>query len=246
MGEYWVQPEVLRDAERAANDELAIVHMPTTISGRSYQAVRFEYRPPGATYVWMYDAASGVLLFYRHTIGPEEDPQQSAQMILLGRRALNVPWRARSAPAWVAGSALGYAGEIAVLTLGSPTATFPYAILAEPQGQAGRYVEYRVTQYTAGRLSGYTERVTGLAQLFDALWLPAEALGRRGLLDSDPLTGAQVTIAPGVGGSTVLTESAPVYRTILTYDGRSGQLLSLEEEKNTGLITTRITLRLAD
>ena len=246
VGEYWVQPDVLRDAERAANDELAIVHMPTTISGQSYQAVRFEYRPPNATFVWMYDAASGVLLFYRHAIGPEEDPKQSAQMIFLGRRGLSVPWRAGSMPAWAEGNTLRYEGEIEVLTLGSPTATFPYAILAEPQGRAGRYVDYQVTEYTAGQISGRAERVTGLAQLFDALWLPPEALGRRALLDSDPLTGAQVAIAPGDGGTTVLTESAPAYRTVLTYDGRTGQLLSLEEEKNAGLITTRVTLRLAN
>ena len=248
-GEYWVQPAVLRDAERVANDELAVVHMPATISGRDYQAVRFEYRPAGATYVWMFDAASGVLLFYRHTIGPEDDPRQTAQMVFQARRALNVPWRAGSAPAWALGSALRYEGEVGVFTFGSPTATFPLAVAAEPQGGTSRYVEYRVSESTSGRLSNRAERVTGAAQLFDGFWLPPEALGtatRRAVLDSDPVTGARVTAAAGTGGSVVLTESAQAYSTVLTYDGRSGALLSLEQETNAGAVTTRISLRLTD
>ena len=126
-GEFWVQPAALRNAERVATGEPAVLHMPTTISGQDYQAVRFEYRPAGATYVWVFDAASGVLLFYRHTIGPEDNPRQTAQMIFQARRALNVPWRAGLAPAWSMGSTLRYVGNVTVLTFGSPTATFPLA-----------------------------------------------------------------------------------------------------------------------
>jgi hypothetical protein len=247
-GEYWVQPAVLQDAERVANDELAVVHMPTTISGRDYQAVRFDYRPAGATFVWVFDAASGILLFYRHTIGPEDNPGQTAQMILQARRKLNVPWRGGSAPAWAKGSTLEFEGEVRVLTFGSPTATFPLSVEAEPQGGTTRYVEYGVSQYTSGQLSNRTDRITGAGQLFDGFWLPPETLRtamRRAVLDTDPVTGSRVTAA-GAGGSVVLTESGPAYSTVLTYDSRTGALVSLEQETNAGAITTHTSLRLTD
>lgn len=248
-GEYWVQPAVLENAERVANNELVVIHMPTTISGRTYQAVRFEYRPAGATYVWVYDATSGVLLFYRHTLGPEDNPRQSAQMIFQARRTLNVPWRRGSAPAWARRSTLQFEGAIDMFTFGSPTARLPVSITARPQGGTSRYVEYSLTQYTSGQLGDPAERVTGAGQLFDGLWLPPEALGtvtRQIVLDVDPVTRSQVTAAADADGSVVLTEAGPAYSTVLTYDGETGVLLSMEQETNVGTMTTRTSLRLSD
>ena len=43
VSDNWLNPTVLADAERVANEDLAVVHMPTTVAGVDYQAVRFEY-----------------------------------------------------------------------------------------------------------------------------------------------------------------------------------------------------------
>ncbi len=34
VGDWWLNPAVLVDAEKVANDELAVVHMPDTVAGQ--------------------------------------------------------------------------------------------------------------------------------------------------------------------------------------------------------------------
>jgi hypothetical protein len=92
VGDYWLSPGVLLDAEDVANGELIVLHMPTEVAGQTHNAVRFEYRPAGAVYVWMFDADSGVLLFYRHAIGEEGAAQmQVADLTLVARRRCRSP-----------------------------------------------------------------------------------------------------------------------------------------------------------
>jgi hypothetical protein len=251
-GDYWLAPEVLADAERVANDELTVVpDMPAQAMGRTTRAVRFEYRPPGAVYVWMFEAESGVLLFYRHAIGEEGAAQrQVADLTLVAQRQVALPWRGQSAPAWVVtGSALRYDGTYSALAMGAPAGSFPYTVLAEAQRRGARWTEHRLSAFLAGAPSGAMSRVTGVAQLTDALWLPPEALGalRDGqVLDRDPMTGAQVEVSRPGDGTLVLTEWGAAYYTALGYDEGTGVLVSTEQEVRSGAATTRISLRLTE
>jgi len=239
VGDYWVDPKVLQTAERVTSAELAIVHMPTTISGKNYRAVRFQYNPAGAEYVWMYEEGSGILLFYRHAIGRDTDARKLlADITLINQRQLSLPWQAASVPAWVAaGARLRYEGSYTPLVMGSPATSFSYAASVEIVRSYPRWCEYVVTDYLAGRMNTTAKRISGVAQFSDALWLPREALQalREGqVLDRDPVTGAEITVSRSVQGALLLTESGSAYRVALTY-GSDGALLSLEQEINTGI-----------
>ena len=54
-GDFWLNPAVLENAETVANDELAVVRMPTTIADQDYDAVRFEYHTDEAVTISMFD-----------------------------------------------------------------------------------------------------------------------------------------------------------------------------------------------
>jgi hypothetical protein len=234
-----------------ANEELAVVRMPTTVSGKTYQAVRFQYNTQGAEYVWMFDEASGLLLFYRHAIGTEDAThRQLTDATLVGQRQVRLPWRMGSVPDWVAaGGYLQYDGAYSVFTMGSPAASLPYAVSVEIKHVGAGWSEYEVSDYLYGRVNSTARRVTGVAQIFDALWLPPEAVGtlRDGqVLDRDPVTGAEVTVSRGGDGSITLTESGQAYRSALTYDERDGALVAIEQETTTGVATIVIELQLAE
>jgi hypothetical protein len=250
-GDYWLDPAVLKKAEGAARDQLVIKRMTTTIAGKSYQAVRFEYRPQGAEYVWMFDEVTGILLFYRHAIGAEGAARrQLADVTFVRQRQLRLPWQAGAAPDWVgAGGSLRYEGSYDVATMGSPAGSLPYAVQVKMERGRGKWSRYKVTDYIAGKTNATAERISGVAQLFDALWLPSEALAAlrtARTLDRDPVTGAQVAVARGPSGTIVLTETGEAYYTKLTYDGQDGILLALEQETRSGVATIHIALELVE
>ena len=101
-----------------------------------------------------------------------------------------------------------------------------------------RWSACRVRSSTAGMANGAVDRVTGVAQLSGALWLPAEALRavvRRPQLDRDPITGVVTTYARNADRSITLTERGELFRIDNTYDGRSGALVATRIEVQTGL-----------
>lgn len=251
VGDYWVHPGVLRNAERVANDDLAVLHMPTTIAGRAYQGVRFEHHRQDAVTVWMFDEATGLLLYYRHNVGGELDRHhQVTIMELLGWRQKTIPWQADVAPAWVArGGVLRYTGATTVWISGQPSSPLPYATTVQMGRSYNRWSEYQVSDSTT--VGPPVSRVTGVAQLFDNLWLPTAAMtalrsGRARVLDADPLTGAQITAERSADGAIVLTEAGAAYRVVTTYDGRTGMLLGVHRETPAGVGTIVVDVRLAE
>lgn len=248
-GDYWLHASALENAEDVANDELTVVHMPTTIAGEEYQAVRFQYETGGATYVWVFDAESGLLLFYRHEIGGEGAAhKQLADMTLVGARQLKLPWKGRSIPDWAErGLTTRYDGVSTVVIPGTDDVQFATSVETEIARAQPRWTSYKAAAYTAGQFTGVSERVTGVAQLFDAFWLPATALSarvRRPLLDRDPITGAEVTYAR-TADVIALTETGDAYYTILHYDARTGQLIAMRQESQNGFVTNVVELELA-
>jgi len=247
-GDYWLDPKALENAEDAANSEVTVTRLPTTIGGEQYQAVRFEYKADEAEFVWVYDEVSGILLFYRHAIG--DGDKQLADSTLMGRRQVKLPWRGGSLPDWVReGSSLRYEGTYSVGVAGSPAVSFPYSVEATVKRTGQGWSEFEVSDYVSGRLNGSSSRVSGVAQTGDAFWLPEEALralrdGQR--LDRDPVTGAEVTVSRGESGTITLTETGATYTIALTYDESDGALLAMEQQVSSGFATTAIQLQLVE
>jgi hypothetical protein len=250
VGEYWVSPLELANAERAANNELIVARMPTTIGNQTFNAVRFEYHPlgGGAEYVWMFDEVSGIMLFYRHAIGAEGAfNRQLSNLTLVSQRQLNLPWYGGSTPNWLyEGGSLKYEGTYGVNVMGSPSGSMPYGAIVNVKRVYDSWNEYGISDYLYGRLNTSGIRASGASQILDPLWLPPEALdvledGQ--VLDSDPVIGSQLSVSRR-GGLVILTESNRAYRASLGYAEGDGVLQTLESEVNTGVATITINLNL--
>jgi hypothetical protein len=245
-GEYWVNPALLKNIERVANDELKVMRMPTKIGERTYNAVRFEYTQGLAKYVWMLDEASGVILFHSSLQGTDETARKNSSILTLAAvRQINLPWSTASTPGWVtAGGITQYNGTLAVAPFGTSPQRFPISLQAEVKSVNKRWSQYQFRDL--GPVASLpSNRVTGVGQIFDAMWLPAEALqnirdGQQ--LDRDPVTGSTITVSRRAGIIAV-TESGRAYRTELGYDERSGAQTTVQQEKNSGVVVTTIQLQ---
>ncbi len=244
-GDYWISPTALVNAERVAQEQLQVVRMPTTLNSKQYQVVRFQYEPEGARYVWMYEEASGLLLYYSQDIGSEGAAKRNlAQQSIANVRHLTLPWQTSTAPAWVQpGAKLLLRGSYKVENLGGilPMAVEMRFIEAHPTWSV-----YEMTTQSSG-LPGLPEkRVSGVYHLFGGAWLPAEAFGALHdgqKLDYDPVTGATVTASFDSQGFLTLTESGALFQSSLIYDPTDGALTGLYQRVVNGLVTTLIELQ---
>jgi hypothetical protein len=248
-GDWWLNPAVLEEAEEVANDDLAVVRMPATIAGEEYQAVRFEYRSGDSVSVWMFEEKSGLLLYNRLTVGTVDDEQHSsAETYLVDMRALKLPWQAKRAPGWVKrGGELEYDGVRSLTIAGAPSGQFPEVVSVAIETARPRWSRYALASYLNGQPQGRSTRVCGIAQLSNALWLPAEALKanvRRPLIDRDPVTGIETYYTRG-NGAVLVEERGPLHYFASTFDGRTGRLLRshLETQIGVGTNVTDITLQ---
>lgn len=242
-GDFWLHPDLLADAERVANPNLAVVHMPYEFDGQDVPAVRFQSEVNGLTSVWVFEEASGLLLYASYATGEEgELGRNLGQMTLLGTRRLPIPWAGKAAPRWVgAGDTLHYEGHYAADVGGGG---IPIAISLEAEFARAQPTWTTITvQDSFSALP--TTQATGVAQLFGGWWLPAEAVGarvRRPLLDWDPFTNVE-TRYEKQGGGVLLTEGNEAYTASLLYD-RSGRLVAYHQEMSVGvaLVTTDLAL----
>ena len=90
----------------------SVVRMPYTVAETEYDAVRFEYHGDGAVSISMFDTATGLLIYYRHTIGTDPTDTQFVGDVPWSRRQLRLPWRGTKAPVWsvAEGDTLDFAG----------------------------------------------------------------------------------------------------------------------------------------
>ena len=251
VGDFWLNPAVLENAEDVANDELTVLHMPTTIADQEYDAVRFEYHTEDAVTISMFDTATGLLVYYRHTVGADAaSVEQSSEIYLLGRRQLRLPWHGTKAPTWVKqGAELAYEGARSIFVAGSPSGQFAESARGAIELAQGRWSAVQVTNYLGGAISGASDRVTGVNQLSGALWLPAEALKstvRAGVLDRDGVTGVTVSYVRNPDRSITIREEGALFRIDNTYDRRTGKLVATRIETQTGLAVQVTELYLVD
>lgn len=244
VGPFWINPSVLVDAERVANEDLAVNHTTSLLGERTYNVVRFDYASQGATYAWVFEETTGLLLFHRYDMG--EDGSKGFQQFVSMRR-LALPWRATAAPDWVVqGLEARYEGTYTAIVAGGDPIPLPYAVLLEVKQAQGRWTLLSIADATSGQPGLPVDRVTGVTQLYEGFWLPAQALAaspRRSVIDRDPASGAQVSYTRS-GGMVLLSEEGASWRSQLGYDAESGALLTMYVEKQSGIATIIVDLQL--
>lgn len=252
--DYWLSPAVLAKVRPVPVGETRIVPMPYAVDGKTYQAIRFQVERPDAQQVWVFDLASGVLLYGgTATTGvvsagrvTEQGGPGTSKMLTItvfkGFRALDLPWLGGApAEALTTLQRLRYRGSHAVVIPGSPV--LPLAAQTDVQVLDKGPAWVRFSQRDAvgvGNSAGVpptvTEsvRVAGPGQI-GGIWLPAAALpGLRAgqTIDTDPLTGITTTVVqngqgPNGRALVVLREAAPAFQIDYYYDVESGLMFAL-------------------
>ncbi len=253
VGEYWINPAVLEDAQRVANDDLAVYHMPYELGNKTYDATRFEYKQDDAEYVWVFDNESGLMLFYRHNLGTDaSDYRQMASATLVQQRQLKLPWRPgakATIPAWAKkGTQLNYDGTYSLLMSDGPTTPLALNVVAKIVERNKRWLDWQLKSTIQYQTPNTAVRAAGMVQPFDAYWLPAEAiksLKNGQVIDRDPVTGAKITASRGQGVVS-LTESNSSFTSVITYDAQTGMLVSAQQDSSAGVGTIRIQLQLTN
>ena len=252
VGDFWVSPEALERAEEITKgkDNVKITRGPLKIGDKTYQAVRVETKTDDGLGVYTFDTASGLLLFHRSDV-KASGHQTLVSMTLADARQIAVPWQAKGAPSWVKeGVSLAYEGtQTFWLPDGSAAGTLALTISAVIRDSGERWSEQEVTYRVPGQVPSTVRQASGVAQIFNGYWLPAEALKalRNGqVLDQDGVTGTKLTVRHSRDGTVTLTETGPAYQTAFSYAPLTGVLVAVEQEVRNGNLRTTATIRLTE
>lgn len=211
-GDFWLPPAFLASLKEGLYGDLRIIHLPYTLGGHTYQAIRFHH--DNGRIVFVYDLDSGLLLYYgaagwsplQETVTRELEQATSTYLShveLIHRRKIQWPWDNHSPPEWLESiNRLQYTGTVTVVVPGSPL--FPFGLEVEIQvTDRGNHWIQQHSLATMGAPAGIppsvmeSSRVSGISQI-GGLWLPKETadilqMGQH--LDTDPITGVVTTVS---------------------------------------------------
>lgn len=261
----WANPAYLATLQTGDVGGLLVLQGPYELNGTTYDTVSIVNPTPGAYASYTYDRASGVLVASTtRTAGqaspvrlPGQDPPTAADALGINRfvstRQLEVPGIGTPAPGWVASTpGLGYSGTT---TITNPFDTslvsrWPTeATVTFPQVGAtwATYALRTVTDAGGTRIDGGRDGVSSGTGLF--WWAPdaLAAMTQGQVLDSDPVTGLQLTVAAvgdGPAGPTVDIETRmPGTAGRVTYDVGTGVLLRYQVQTQSNGTTIDLSLR---
>lgn len=251
VGEIWFSPQVLERAESAASEVFRVARLPLVVEGVTYDVVRIQTNTVTdmgrGEEVWAFDAATGILVFYRQALYRNDGSQRSGMtMSLLAQRQIRLPWRNGTLPNWVEPRVEFYLTGSHILDIGiPPVVPLPMAITTRITRVGALWSEHTQSVTLYGQDAGSSVGATGVTQIFGGFWLPPEALdvleaGR--VLDQDPLTGIQTWVVQANRQQIVLAAAGPGYSSQLTYNARDGRLtgIYLEQHTATGTLYTNL------
>jgi hypothetical protein len=254
-GDVWLHPSVLPTAERQANANLAITHMPSSMAGKPITAVRFEAADDVSRRVSVFDESTGILVYRIQTLGSLDTARQNSMVMeFISVRQTEPAWAGGSVPAWAqVGTQLVYEGSTMVnVGYGSSVIPMPTTMLARIVHVESTLAVVQVEQYLSGMKSGEMHSVTSTVVPLGGIFLPPEALAvlKPGqVLDRDAITGVTVSVPENpvhIDGQPLLAllfEGASFQR-LFAYDRQSGTLVYLMELAREGIATTRREFKL--
>lgn len=243
IGEFWINPVVLVNAQRVANQNLAVVRKTTTVNGQTFNVVRFQSNLNGAEAVWEFDTQSGGLVFYR-TSTPGSGGALLTQLEFLNYRVLNLPFAAAAAPAEDAGAqaatgtapnwarpnvAMNYSGAQITTVTGSPPVSVPFALNVTLSRAANTWSIVNGRAFVGGFDNGTLSWASGIGLLHGSSWLPRAALQAQipttpTVIDNDPVTGAQTTLFRANNGNIIIRQAATAFENVYAYGPQLGAL----------------------
>jgi hypothetical protein len=248
VSEVWINPAVLATAEISGYGRVQTARgVRQDGMGRNRRVVILRSANIMTDAVWEFEEETGLLVFASQRVDDELGHLKMTRSLLVEARPIKLPWQGRRAPNWVKANTVSrFAGVYATILADGAQGEMPYALHATITQKSDRWSLAELTFDSNGLPVGAQLTVSGVGQPFGALWLPAEALKARParpLLDRDPVTGAELFWQRGAGRTIVLTERGATYETVLTYDGATGALLSIQQFQQGLTGATRIWLQ---
>nr|WP_321468048.1 hypothetical protein [uncultured Desulfobulbus sp.] len=261
-GDLWMHPEALTILVRKYGGQPALsTEQPgmwaskvrKTIDQATYDAVLLVLVTQSSRKLWMYDSASGVLLYSSEISKTSAVNTQNDRLspggstvrftTFKGSRTLQLPWAGQPAPNWLASAnTFEYSGTFQVTLPGSPATPLPFNLGISVQERGRDWLQYRVNSTSQALESGaeLTARVGGNTMLCGS-WIPPAALGmlQTGqVVDTDGFT--HVTTRVGYTDSQGVTLVADSQRQQIHYtyrrnDGLLVRLLFIDRLNQLGM-----------
>ena len=267
LGVYWIPPARLAAMQSTEDGTTTVSRGPRQHGGQQFETVGIRTVIAGHYETFVYDAATGLLLFSGSMTAASggvtlldqngelleqgRGPVTYTHKLFLGVRRLDIPWSSSPLPDWAtAGQTLAYHGQIrneptpsAGLTPPPVPVTISH-VFDQRLGDVvlGRQVtHWPLLQSTAG--DSQTARVYATST-FDSIWIAPAVLGQLQagtVLDSDPLRGQTVTFGGVDSDVAVIVRAGTTDRLEQYYDMTSGILVSSRYSQAINNLGTQIT-----
>lgn len=230
VGQFWINPAVLVNAESVANNNLTVTRTTRNINGTLVNVVRFQTDLNGARHVYEFSPTSGILVFSSISVpNPNTGTSQESQLILLNLRQLTLPWTGTRAPNWVRpGVFMQYTGQRATTIPGAGSIPSPYIYTTQIFSATPTWSLLHTTEFVNGASIGSGTSITGVGQLVSPFWLPREALNTninaRVQIDADPYTGIALTVERANNGDIIIRQFAQGFEMAHRYHRTLGSL----------------------
>lgn len=246
LGAFYIDPSVLADAESLGSDTLSVTRVEKQLDdGSPVTVVRFQTLTQNGTTATEFDTETGLMVFDGLSGG-----STAAQLRLQSFRTVTLPWPTTRAPNWVRpDTKLVYRGARTVAVDGGTPVQTPISAQVVMEEAGSHYSLESQTQYINGQTPGPKPSATGAMQIMPGFWLPAAALGvtipsSSELIDSDPITGAEVSWGPSSDGGIAVQLNMPGLRIASLYDRELGVLSQQATEQMDGISVTAYNLKL--
>jgi hypothetical protein len=240
-GDWYINPAALANLQERRGGGVAILKMPYTVNGVTYNAIRIQQESDKSSFAHIYDLQDGKLLATYNSATSAEGTI-FAYATFLGVRQMDLPWLGQNLPQWLQkGTVLQYDGTKSYEAKLARYA-FPTAVSLEMRitdiGQ--RYYSYSQTgsMSASGFPSQYGQEshIGGIGQP-GGLVLPPAALAtlQKGqVIDTDPVTGITVLvkdIGQDAAGRNIaiLMAANQAYSAEATYDLDTGATIALSD-----------------
>ena len=249
-GDLWLHPDALQALLQKHGNQpppdygqagVWVSRIQKQIEQATYDAVLIAFMGQrGGRKTWIYDLASGVLLYSSEIRQIPSKVAHGAQVqpggcmakftTFKGSRTLGVPWAQQPAPAWIAQArTFRYRGSFQVNIPGSPPTPFPVdaTITVAERGADWLRFDVALGNQAPGASSEMTARVAGNHMLCGS-WIPPTAMGnlRAGqVLDTDPLTRVTVQVGAADAQYVTLVHNSPRQQIQYTYRRQDGLLV---------------------
>jgi hypothetical protein len=224
-GDWWVHPQVLAQIQETQSPEFTILKVIQVLDGRSYPAIRIQHVTDTNRQATVYDLSTGLLLF-KGTAVKTAHTIFASQMFYRGSRILPFAAHPQPVPIWInPGLRLDYQGQYYTQVAGSLPAGWPLDALIEIRAVGDGWFLYDQTTTISGipglPPSVETSTLVGGGNLYVAPSV-LKALQAGAVLDTDPITGCQLSVTQTGNNVTLRSTVGTVSATEFQFDAASG------------------------